>query len=380
VNELRLRELLHGVVLPPSDRQRALAVIRQAFGERERVSWPRRHARALALAAAGAAIAAAAFSPPGRAVLGSLREAVGVEHAQPALFSLPAPGRLLVTSTAGSWVVSKDGSKRLLGRYREASWSPFGRFVVAARADELAALEPNGTVHWTLARPLVRFPRWTGTQTDTRIAYLAARALHVVSGDGTDDHVVAAGLPLGVAPAWRLLPSGARVLTYLGSGGRVTVAEPDSGAVLYRTPALPGPRALAWSPNGTLAVATRAGVELYAGRRRIAQRRLAGVVAVAFAPDGRLAVLHRNELLLYERRLRSVRRLFAGAGRLAGLVWSPDGNWLLVGWPSADQWLFVRSNGRHRLVAVSNVAAQFRSSTFPRVEGWCCAPARSLVG
>ena len=36
---------------------------------------------------------------------------------------------------------SVDGSKRLLGGYREASWSPFGHFVVAARPNELVALE-----------------------------------------------------------------------------------------------------------------------------------------------------------------------------------------------------------------------------------------------
>ena len=94
---------------------------------------------------------AAVLSPPGRAVLDEIRDAVGVEHPQPALFSLPAPGRLLVASDAGIWVVQQDGSKRLLGPYREASWSPFGRFVVAARENELAALEPDGSVRWTLA-------------------------------------------------------------------------------------------------------------------------------------------------------------------------------------------------------------------------------------
>jgi hypothetical protein len=373
MNERRLHELLQEAAVPPADRQRALAVIRQAFDDRERVSWPRRHARALVLVAAAAAVVAAALSSPGRAVLGSLRDAVGVEHARRALFSLPAPGRLLVTSTAGSWIVSADGSKRLLGPYREASWSPFGRFVVAARADELAALEPTGTVRWTLARPLVRFPRWTGTKTDTRIAYLAANGLHVVAGDGMSDALVASGVPPAVAPVWRPRPPSARTLAYVGSGGRVTVLEPATGAVLYRTRPLREPRALSWSPGGTVAIATRTGVELYAGRRRIARRPLPGVAAIAFAPGGgRLAVLRRNEVLLYGPRLRAPQRLFAGAGRLAGLVWSPDGEWVVVGWPSADQWLFVRSNGRHRLVAVSNVAAQFRSSTFPRLEGWCC--------
>jgi hypothetical protein len=48
VNERRLRDLLHETPLPAADRARAFAVVRQAFVERERVTWPRRHARALA--------------------------------------------------------------------------------------------------------------------------------------------------------------------------------------------------------------------------------------------------------------------------------------------------------------------------------------------
>ena len=60
-------------------------------------------------------VVAGLLSPPGRAVLDDIREVVGVEKAQPALFSLPAPGRLLVTADSGAWVVEQDGSKRLLG-------------------------------------------------------------------------------------------------------------------------------------------------------------------------------------------------------------------------------------------------------------------------
>ena len=32
---------------------------------------------------------------------------------------------------------------------------------------------------------------------------------------------------------------------------------------------------------------------------------------------------------------------------------------------------FIRADGR-KIAAVSNISAQFRSRTFPRVEGWCC--------
>jgi hypothetical protein len=374
VREDDLRRALKDVELPRPDRERAFDVVRAAFAERERVSWPRRHVRSLVLGATAAAVVAATLSAPGRAVVHNLRKAIGVEHAEPALFSLPAPGRLLVTATTGSWVVTQDGSNRHLGPYREASWSPFGRFVVGARSNELAALDPSGTVRWTLARPGVLFPRWGGTPTDTRIAYFARDGLHVVAGDGTGDRLVSdEAVPLA-PPAWRQLPSGARTLAFVGLRGRVTVVDPDAGGVMYELPRVVAPRSLAWSPNGTLAVASRAGVDVYAGRRRIAHRTVSGTSAVAFAPDGRaLAVLRANELLLYGPRLGAQRRLFAGAGRLAGLAWSPDGRWLLVGWPSANQWLFIRENGRHRLVAVSNVSEQFRSSAFPRVAGWCCS-------
>ena len=65
--------------------------------------------------------------------------------------------------------------------------------------------------------------------------------------------------------------------------------------------------------------------------------------------------------------------LIAGGGRFSELAWSPDGRWLLVGWPTADQWLFVRAVGRPRIQSVSNVSAQLRSESFPRIEAWCCA-------
>ena len=77
---------------------------------------PARTWRPLVVLVASAAIVAAVVSPPGRSFVDSLREAIGVESARPALFSLPAPGRLLVTGETGAWVVQQDGSRRLLGR------------------------------------------------------------------------------------------------------------------------------------------------------------------------------------------------------------------------------------------------------------------------
>ncbi|HEY7792818.1 MAG TPA: hypothetical protein VIA10_02280 [Gaiellaceae bacterium] len=209
-------------------RERTWAVVAAAFAQREPVPRRRSWKPAVAVALAVAALAAL-LSPPGRAMLDELREVVGVENADRALFSLPADGRLLVVSDAGAWVVEPDGSKRLLGPYRDASWSPFGRFVAAARANELAALTPGGDLRWTLARPDVRFPRWGGTRTDTRIAYFSRGRLRVVGGDGKGDRLLDADAALR-PPSW--LPGAAHRLAYLRRDGSVRIVDADSGAVV----------------------------------------------------------------------------------------------------------------------------------------------------
>jgi hypothetical protein len=209
-------------------RERTWAVVAAAFAQREPVPRRRSWKPAVAVALAVAALAAL-LSPPGRAMLDELREVVGVENADRALFSLPADGRLLVVSDAGAWVVEQDGSKRLLGPYRDASWSPFGRFVAAARANELAALTPGGDLRWTLARPDVRFPRWGGTRTDTRIAYFSRGRLRVVGGDGKGDRLLDADAALR-PPSW--LPGAAHRLAYLRRDGSVRIVDADSGAVV----------------------------------------------------------------------------------------------------------------------------------------------------
>jgi len=135
-------------------RERTWSVLESAFAGRATVP-PRRplQLRPVVAVAIVVALLAAAFSSPGMAVLDRIRKTVGIEHAAPALFSLPSSGKLLVRTDTGVWVVQQSGSKRFLGRYRTASWSPFGRFVVATRANELSALAPDGRVHWTLVRP-----------------------------------------------------------------------------------------------------------------------------------------------------------------------------------------------------------------------------------
>jgi hypothetical protein len=313
-----------------------------------------------------AAVVAAALSPAGRSVVRSLREAVGLEKTQPALFSLPTRGQILVTSRRGAWLVRPDGSKRLLGRYRDAAFSPTGLFVVATRANELVALDPKGTeiVRWTLARPNPRFPAWTGTRTDTRIAYLSEGRVRVVAGDGTGDHALALAAP--VAPAWR--PGPTRVLAY-ATGRAVVVEDVERRAVVVRVRPATAPRRLEWSGDGRrLLVFTRHGLLAYDRRGRLVLRRDA--VAAAFAPGThRLAAIrvHGAQSDVFE--ARSGKLLFRGTGVFRQLAWSPNGRWLLITWPTANQWVFLRTKQR-KIVGASRIAAQFGG--FPRVVGWCC--------
>ncbi len=347
-------------------RERTWAVLRAAFADRQPVEHRMRRLRPALVIAGALAMLAAALSPTGRAVIDEIREAVGVEHAQQALFSLPSEGDLLVSSDAGVWSVHADGSRRLLGGYREATWSPFGRFVAAARANELAALEPGGSVRWTLARPGVRSPRWTGTETDTRIAYVDRTGMRVVAGDGTGDRLVVAGArgPL----AWH--PGPGHVLAY-ALPREIRVQDVDTGELLWRArPAGPA-TGVEWSSDGArLLVVARNGIRvLNAGTRAVERTDIAA--DAAFRPGGRELALvrHRGE---ESEVLLGSRVLFRGAGDLRELEWSPDGRWLLVTWPTADQWVFLHADGRG-IRAVSNISEQFHSGSFPRIDGWCCA-------
>lgn len=375
-------------------RERAWQLLSAAFAERDAAPVRRRATRRLVPVAAivlVAALVAAAASSPGRALLHSIRETVGVEKAAPALFSLPASGSLLVHSDGGLWVVQADGSKRRLGAYASGSWSPHGLYVAATRRNALFALTPTGEERWSLARPRVREPVWTGTRTDTRIAYTSRDELRVVGGDGRGDTGLGTAPDMGEAPlAWR--PGDGRVLAYaLPEQGIVRVVDVDAGGEEVWSNAVAGKATeLAWSSDGRLLlVATMGpradtttlyrpprvvqGMESGASRRPVSVvREPPGIVEAALRPG-----THQVAILSRPGEVATVklggRTIFRAAGDLRGLTWSPDGKWLLVGWPDADQWVFVPV-GAGRPRAVANVSAQFRSRSFPQVEGWCCAP------
>jgi hypothetical protein len=396
MDEATLARGLASVVVPGEleARRRSWLITRNAFEEREQLPAPVVPGRwgPVVLAATVLIVAAAALSPPGRAMIGDLRDAIGREQVkvtatQTSLFSLPAKGRLLVDSSRGPWLVQPDGSKRLLGSYRESSWSPFGRYVLGVKEDALETLEPSGRLHWSLARPDVHGARWGGSNTDTRIAYLSGDALHIVGGDGKGDRVLVARVA-DVAPAWK--PGSEHVLAYVTASGRGRVIDADSGHVLggWRL----GPvKQLAFSTDGALIAARRdGGLDVY---RENPPLRVSGVrppgsgnvryVDAAWAPakpelayvtyapaTGRSTVWTAAD----SGRAAS-QQLFSGAGRITQVAWSPDGKWVMVAWEGADQWVFVRAGGT-KAVTRSSITEQLNGSAdgeFPVVAGWCCA-------
>jgi hypothetical protein len=406
--EARLPHLLRELPVPDTEgaERRGLAVVTAAFGERAaeapppgrgaQRSSPRRLALALALAAL---LAALLLSPAGA----SVRHWVGdvfsdqVPKAQPGLGHTPGGGRLLVLSQAGPWVVQPDGSRRLLGDYGDATWSPNGLYLAVAAGRTLTAVEPDGTPHWSLtAQGPVSDPRWWPGK--YRIAYRAGSQLWVTAADGTEDHLVARGMA-PVAPVWS--PTKLLQLAYVEGGAqrplRLAFAEAESGERLGSAPALPSVFKLEWGESGRyLLEASRAALRLRLlrvgkleegiGIKRTARLRLpqgARVEDASLAPHGgALAAVVRSG---HGNRVRSSvlvywgagapRRLLTVPGRLGQVVFSPNSRRLLVAWPDADEWLFLPLT-RGRAKAVGDVSAAFApghgAAAFPYVAGWCC--------
>jgi WD40 repeat protein len=387
VTEGELRSLLDDPVPgEPEAGDRAWVVVQAAFGTRERVPWIERHSRAVLALAAVVVLGVAAVSPPGQALVERVREAAGVTPSEPSLARLPAPGRLLVESARGPWVVRADGSKRRLGDYEEASWSPRGLFVVAASDRRVVALEPDGDVRWTVTRPRhVEDARWAPS--GFRIAYREGDTLRVVVGDGTNDHLLArAAAP--VSPAW--LPDASRnVLAYVDADGRIRVVDVDTGAELWAVRGPGSPASLLWSPDGSrlLAISAAGASRLYDARGREADG-IAQMAGAAYSPGGQTlaystydSATDSSTVWLVEDGRKQA--LFTGESRFQDLVWSPNGLWLLVTWPAADQWLFFRKPGQapsvRGLVSVPSIAREFDPGgqgippltlPFPRVSGW----------
>jgi hypothetical protein len=387
------RALERAVPEDPAARERSWRVVRAAYAGYEprprRRPWAALLATALVALAgvAGVAAASAPRSDVGRFVRNVL--GVGERDARPALVRVPGGGRLLVAAGSSAWIVSDDGARRRLGTYDGVSWSPHGRYAVVWRGAELTAVDPRGRVRWALPRPhAISSARWAPGD-GFRVAYLSGGSLRIVDGDGTGDRRLAAARA-DAAPAWR--PAATHVLAYVDRRDRVDVVDADSGQRAWRSAAVARPAQLLWSAGGDrLLVLTPRGLALYDGGGRLVAARdaPAGFVAehAAWAPRGEQVavvrtsrVTHRSEVVVLDARRGLRERLLpAGPGRFGAPAWSPDGRWLLLPWPEADQWLFLRPTGARRVTAVANIARQFAPGaerpTFPRNVTWCCPAA-----
>jgi Tol biopolymer transport system component len=374
-----VRDALERIPLPDADaaRVRAWAVVADAYDARTRVPRRgRRRARVLAIALATLLVAAAvavAAEPPRW-----VRHALGEQHApttpRAELGPLP-PGRLLVSSRNGTWIVERDGTRRRLGPWTGATWSPGGLYVAAWHGPSLSAVAPDGRVAWTwTAFGTVRDAAWSPD--GYRIAYRRDDVLAVIAGDGTSARVFARPVA-PVAPAWR--PGTPHTLALVAADGRVEVRDVDTGALgWHSTTRVPGARALAWSADGHRLIArgpSRVVVFDLAGKRawRVRLPRGARVSAAAWAPRGdRVALTVRagDSTGVYITRSARVpqRPIFTTSGTLRSLAWSPDGRRVLVRWSEADQWLLLSPAAPQRITAIGAIARRFGPA--PAVEGW----------
>ena len=275
-----------------------------------------------------------------------------------------------MTSDSGAWVVDRDGSRRLLGAYHDASWSPFGRFVVVAGENELSALEPDGDSRWSLARPGVRAcagraPRPTpGSRTSTAPGFASSR----VTAPAT---ACSSQTPAGRSPGGRV----GFVLAHAAAGGRVVIRDVATGHIVGRSDRGVAPRALTWSDDGRRLLAVAPGsvrllddrgrsvrAERMPSRRGCSRREPRCRSGPQGGPE--------SDVVTWP----SAGSLFRGTGRFTGLEWSPDGAWLLVGGRTPTSGSSCPRPVAVAAEAAANLSEQFRSRAFPRAHGWCCRP------
>jgi len=393
--EARVKAALRDLEAPdePMAEERGRQMLEAAFAERQPSERRTRVTVRAGLALlAVAAVAGLAMTPAGAEVREWIADRIesGEENPEPKLTSLPTPGAVLVEAPSGAWVIREDGSKRRLGDYDEATWSPNGRFVGVTHGTELRAVDPTGNFRWSIeASDPVTAPDWSPDE-GFRVAYLAGEEVRVVTGDGASETYSHPARTVG--PAWRPESDPDEAihhLTFVDEDNSVVTVDTDSGRVLWRTEDFGVPlSALEWSASGESLLVTApsfATVIDAHGNSLVKGPVAANVRRAAISPSGsEIAAItrgpHGTQLSLIgpggtERRLYSSGRSDPRA-RFGSPVFSPDGEWILLPWPEADQWLFVNTDDR-RVTAVADIARQFDadgkgSASFPEVAGWCC--------
>lgn len=357
---------------------RSWPVVEAALAEREpgrrggrgAAAHPRRFALRLALVAVLIAAGLAVALSPAGAWIGD-RFQHEPHRTRPAFAGLPQGGSVLAISRSGAYAISPDGDTQQLGYFSGAGWSPHGLHVVGVDGRRLVAVDPQGTIKWTRARPTrVHHPAWS-TRDGFAVAYLEGPALRVIAGDGepaTDRLLRRGAAP--VTPAWH--PHSDRVLTYATAGGAIETLDVTTGAALWR--ARVTAKGLQWSRRGSRLVAlSRRSVTVLDRHGRVLRTvALPGVARDwALHPSGRRAAVVVGRAVL-EVPLDGLRPRPLFEGSVDGLAWSQDGRRLLLGSRSADEWLLLGPGARIR--ALDGVSRELGSAGgFPRVAGWCCA-------
>jgi hypothetical protein len=411
---------------PPEAEERGRRIVAAAFAERESgdrdvrselrgamtpQTSERRSRRPIPRLALGFSLAALLavllLSPAGADVRDWVGDAftASAPRPEPTLARVPGGGKLLVQTGEGPVVVEADGTRRLLGDYEGATWSPHGLFVAAVKKRTLSALEPDGTQRWSItAAQRVAVPRWSPS--GERIVYRSGFDLLVVAGDGSEDRLLAGSTaegtspdarisPAYVPPAWS--PTGEDALAYVTGASRLRILDSETGDVLAGAPALGRITWMDWADGGRKILEASPGTirlrpVLPAGHpsrptlgkaRRLRLPPRATVNDAALAPQTPLvaaSITHwrkhgtYSEVLVF-RPGHGPRTLLRVPGSLSQVEWSPDGKRLLVAWPGANQWLFLPlDGGKGRAIAniSKDIAPSGRPTSFPQLEGWCC--------
>ncbi len=390
--------LRHLLELSPSEIAEVVGVPRGTVNSRLRRGLDTLAGRLVPILVVAVALAAA-LTAPGRAtaewvqrhlsdVTGQvLRTTTNPSTPVPTTGALPGGGRLLAVNEQGLFSFGVGGAPRqLLGRIDAAAWSPHGRYAVAVRGIELIAVSVDGRRHWSFAaHRAISWPVWSPS--GYRIAYVVGgarggRTIHVVAGDGTGEHVLAA--TRAVAPAWRPGVAPAERLATVDSAARVTLRDADSGRVLWRTRTPSTPLRLVWSADGrrllvgqhdrvtTLTASTGARI----ADQHSPPKTINSVIAARPGPAG-YAVVRRTaggaERLVVVRTDAAGRRvldesavLFAG-GPIRAIAWSPHGDWLAADLAGVDGWDLVHLKGRG-VDRIRTLAA----GRDAHLSGWCC--------
>jgi hypothetical protein len=378
--------LRHLLELTPSEIAEVVGVPRGTVNSRLRRGLDTLAGRLVPVLVVALAVAAA-LTTPGRAtaewvrhhlseVTGQLRAAPPPPAPASRYGALPGGGRMLAVNGQGLFAFGLGGAPReLLGRVDAAAWSPHGRFAVAVRGIELIAVSTRGRRHWSLAADrAISAPAWSPS--GYRVAFVvggpgAGRTIHVVAGDGTGEHVLAA--TRAVAPAWQPGVAPAERLATVDSAARVVLRDADSGRVLWRARTPAAPTALAFKGNRRLLVLQRDRLTILDGATgaRVGHTRIAPTkttnITLAVRPRHAGTAIVRRAAGGGDAIVLSDTTIFTAPQRIAAIAWSPHGDWLAAELTGIDGWTLLHLRGT-RVDRIRTLAA----GRAAHLAGWCC--------